>query len=302
MRSRASTPGLALPLAPARAIDLFDLTKPRLTLLVLLTTVAGYAVGAEGGAFAWERLLAVVGGTFLVVGGANALNQFLERVTDRLMTRTARRPLPDGRLPAGTAVWFGSLASVLGVGLLAVWVNPETAGLAVLAWGLYVFVYTPMKRRSPWSTIVGAIPGAVPALMGWAGAQGRLPVEGWVLFGVVFCWQVPHFMAIAWRYRHEYAAAGFPVLPVADPSGRRTGRQAVWYSLLLLPVSLLPVVLGWAGAGYGWGALGLGALYLGASLVFARDRGPRPTRWLFVTSLIYLPALWALMMADRYLF
>jgi protoheme IX farnesyltransferase len=283
---------------PSRAADFVTLTKPRLNFLVLVTTLAAFYLG--GGA---EQpllvLLHTVIGTALVAGGASALNQVWERDTDRLMRRTRLRPLPDMRLHPQDAMWFGVLLSAIGVAEFALGVNIRTAAIALITLLSYVLLYTPLKRRTSLSTIVGAVPGALPALMGWSAATNTLSIEGWVLCGIVFMWQMPHFLAIAWMYRDDYARAGIPLLPVIEPDGRSTGRQAVIYAVALIPVSFLPSAVGLASAWYLAGAIVLGAILLVLSLEFAATRSLVAARRLFFTTILYLPLLWMVLLADH---
>ncbi len=284
--------------APSRAADFVTLTKPRLNFLVLVTTLAAFYLG--GGA---EQpllvLLHTVIGTALVAGGASALNQVWERDTDRLMRRTRLRPLPDMRMHPQNAMWFGVLLSAIGVAELALGVNVRTAAIALITLLSYILLYTPLKRRSSLSTIVGAVPGALPALMGWSAATNTLSIEGWTLCGIVFMWQMPHFLAIAWMYRDEYARAGIPLLPVIEPDGRSTGRQAVIYAVALIPVSFLPSAVGLASAWYLAGAIVLGAILLVLSLEFCATRSLVAARRLFFATILYLPLLWIVLLADH---
>ncbi|MGE0448273.1 MAG: heme o synthase [Vicinamibacterales bacterium] len=278
--------------------DYAALTKPRLNLLVVLTSAAGYYLGG------WEspnlvHMAQAVVGTALVAGGSAVLNQVYERDTDARMRRTRLRPLPDHRVAPGDATIFGLLLSLAGLLLLTVAAN-WTAGL--LAFGtlaIYLLVYTPMKRTSPLSTLVGAVPGALPAVIGWAAARGDVSLGGWTLFAIVFLWQIPHFMAIAWMYRDDYRAAGFPMLAVVDPDGLRTGQQALLYSIALLPVSIGPSVVGLAGWVYFWIALALGIAMIGLSARFAWSRTESSARALFFGSITYLPLIWAAMVLDH---
>jgi heme o synthase len=281
-----------------RVADFIALTKPRLNFLVLLTTMAAFYLGAR----AEQPLLLLVHtlvGTALVAGGASALNQVWERDTDRLMRRTRRRPLPDGRMHPQDAMWFGVLLSSLGIAELALGVNERTALVALVTLLSYVILYTPLKLKTSLSTIVGAIPGALPALIGWVAATDTLAVEGWVLCGIVFMWQMPHFLAIAWMYRDEYAHAGFPLLPVINPDGRSTGRQAVLYAAGLIPVSFLPTAVGLATAWYLASAIVLGSVLLVVSLEFSATLSVAAARRLFFATILYLPLLWIALLTDH---
>jgi len=267
------------------------LTKPRLNVLVVATSAAGYYLGADATPDLVPMTQTVIG-TALVAGGAAVLNQVYERDTDALMRRTRLRPLPDGRVTPGDAVVFGIVLATLGIGLLA-FTGVLAAALAVATLVIYVLVYTPMKRRSTASTLVGAIPGALPPAIGWAAAQHGLGAGGWALFAMVFFWQIPHFMAIAWMYRDDYARAGFPMLPVLEPDGRRAGRHAVAYATLLLPASLVPAFVGVAGSIYFVVALVLGLAMIGLSLRFSLRRTDETARALFYASITYLPLVLA---------
>lgn len=285
--------------AHSRSADFLSLTKPRLNFLVLVTTVAAFYLGA-GAEQPVLLLIHTVVGTALVAGGASALNQVWERETDRLMRRTRLRPLPDLRMHPKDALWFGVLLSALGVVELALGVNPRTAMVAIVTLLSYVVLYTPLKARTSLSTIVGAIPGALPALIGWTAATDTLSIEGWVLTAIVFMWQMPHFLAIAWMFRDDYARAGIPLLPVIEPDGRSTGRQAVLYTAALVPVSFLPTAVGLATAWYLAGAIVLGAMLLVTSLEFSATRTALSARRLFFGSIIYLPLLWIVLLADHF--
>ena len=288
----------ALAAAPARASDFVLLTKPRITFLVLVTTAVGYALGV-GPAFQPAVFFALLVGTALVSGGASALNQWAERDADARMSRTRSRPLPAGRLAPADAFAFGIAISAVGLVLLASAVNPLTALLAAVSLSSYVLAYTPLKRVTPLCTLVGAVPGAIPPMMGWTAATGSLGREAWALFAVLFLWQLPHFLAIAWIYRDDYARGGFPMLPVTDPSGESTARQSVAYAAALVPVTLLAGAFAGAGPVYLWSAVGLGALFVGCACAFAARRSLKAARWLFLVSVFYLPAVLGLMVIDR---
>jgi len=278
--------------------DYIALTKPRLNLLVVLTSAAGYYLGALTSINLWQMAQAVVG-TALVAGGAAVLNQVYERDTDALMRRTNGRPLPDHRVSAGDATIFGFALALAGIALLAFGANLLAAFLALATLIVYLAIYTPMKRRSSAATLVGAVPGALPPLIGWAAANGALTLGGWTLFTIVFLWQIPHFMAIAWLYRDDYRSAGFPMLPVIEPDGTRTGRQALLFAALLLPVSLAPTFVGLAGWIYFSLALGLSAALLGLSVRFAATRSEQSARQLFFGSITYLPLIWLVMILNH---
>jgi heme o synthase len=281
-----------------RATDYVALAKPRLNLLVVVSAVAGYAM-AHGDTTNLAVLGWMVVGTGLVSGGAAAINQVIERDTDGLMRRTRLRPLPDGRLSAVEGLAFAGILSVVGLLVLAAGVNRLSAVVALATLASYAIVYTPLKKRTSFATVIGAIPGALPPVIGWAAAENALSQGAWVLFGILFLWQLPHFLAIAWMYREDYARAGLPMLPVIEPDGRSTARQAVVYTAALLPVALAPTLVGMSGASYFVGALICTLIFLGFSLRFAMTRAVRDARRLFFTSIIYLPVLWALMIVDR---
>jgi protoheme IX farnesyltransferase len=281
-----------------RLADFVMLTKPRLNLLVLITTLAGLYLASPAGVEP-ALLLHTLIGTALVAGGAAALNQVWERRTDALMRRTSMRPLPGGRLGVADGTWFGVLLSVVGLSQLALGVNAAAATVAAATLISYVLVYTPLKARTSLATLVGAIPGALPPVIGWTAATGRISLPALVLFGIVFFWQMPHFLAIAWLFREDYAAAGIPLLPVLEPDGRRTGQQALMYTAALWPVSLLPAVVGLAGVPYAIVATVLGVLFVWLALRFARDRSMRNARALFLFSITYLPILLGALVADR---
>ena len=283
---------------PSNLSDYIALTKPRLNFLVVVTSAAGYYLGAPSAIDAWRMAQAVVG-TALVAGGAAVLNQVYERDTDALMRRTLSRPLPDHRVSAFDATIFGAALSLAGIALLALGANWLATLLALATIVVYLVIYTPMKRRSPASTLVGAVPGALPPLIGWAAAHGAVSAGGWTLFAIVFLWQIPHFMAIAWLYRDDYRSAGFPMLPVIEPDGRRTGRHALIFAAALLPVSLVPSFVGLSGWIYFWIALALSTGLLGLSIRFATTRSETAARALFFGSITYLPLIWAAMMLNH---
>jgi heme o synthase len=295
--SVAHAPALAT-LRRGRPSDFLALTKPRLNLLVLLTMLGAMYVGAPEGVAPLTLLHAMVG-TALVAGGASALNQVWERDTDGLMRRTRMRPVPDGRLQPGEGAGFGIVLSIAGLTQLAAGVNVLSAAVAAVTLASYVLLYTPLKRRTWLSTLVGAFPGALPPVIGWAAATGEISAGAVTLFAIVFLWQMPHFLAIAWLYREDYARAGLPLLPVIEPDGRSTGRQAFAYAAALLPVSVAPVFFGLAGPTYLAAALALGGALLGLSARFALDRSCASARRLFFASIVYLPILWAILVADR---
>lgn len=278
--------------------DFVTLTKPRVNLLVLVTTVIGFHLGNRSGADL-SLLFHTVVGTFLVASGAAAFNQILERDVDGLMRRTMLRPLPDGRVGIVEATAFASALSLAGVLQLWLGANGLAALVALATIVSYALVYTPLKRVTSLATVVGAVPGALPPVIGWAAARGELSLEAWVLFAIVFLWQMPHVLAVSWLYREDYARGGIRVLPVEEPDGRSTGLQVISYAAVLVPVSLLPSVVGLAGRVYFAGAIVLGVIALTLAVRFAQQRTPERARQLFYASLVYLPVLWVLMLANR---
>ena len=276
--------------------DLLELTKPRITLLIVLTALLGFVLA--GGTFGLTAI-ALLAGTALVSSGSSALNQVLERHSDASMRRTENRPLPAGRLRPAEALFWGLLLSVGGLLILVLSVNLLTAALAGLTLVTYGFVYTPMKKVSSLATVVGAIPGALPPVGGWAAATGTLASPALILFAIVFLWQMPHFLAIACLYRDDYRRGGMPMLPVVDADGRFTALQVIIYNAALLPVSLLPSALGMTGGSYLTGAVLLGLGLNIAGLLFARRRTQEAARRLLLASVIYLPLLWGLLLMDR---
>jgi heme o synthase len=275
----------AIPLAARRAPiairDYLELSKSRIVLMVLITTAAGFLFA---GSRDFILLLNTLIGTALVAAGTNALNQYVEREYDGRMRRTRLRPLPDGRIAPRTALLFAWTISAIGTIYLALAVNWLTALLGAFTLTSYIFVYTPLKRASSLCTIVGAVPGAVPALMGWTAATGALGIGGWIAFAIVFLWQLPHFMAISWMYREDYERAGFVMLAVRDAEGKATARQALFYSLALVALSVLPQAFGQARLA----AIAAAAVLVAASIAFLLNRSNRTARRLFMTSNIYL--------------
>ncbi len=278
--------------------DLWSLTKPGITRLVLITAGVGFYLGSSG-SLDLVLMFHVLLGTGLLAAGTNALNQYAERRVDAAMKRTAKRPLPAGRLKSTTALVFSVGISLAGTLYLVALVNPVTAVLGSAALLIYIFIYTPLKRRTWLCTVVGAVPGAIPPMMGWTAATGRLDPPAWVLFGIVFLWQMPHFYAIGWMYRQDYARAGFPMLSVVDDGGARTARQIVVYTMALVAVSLLTTVMGLTGAIYLVGALTLGLGLLGLGVALAARRTGLNARRLFLGSVLYLPVLLILMVVDK---
>ena len=282
----------------AAMADYVELTKPRITLMVMLTTMVGFVMGSAARVNV-PGLLAVLAGTGLVAAGASALNMLLERRTDALMHRTRNRPLPAGRLRPTDVVAWGFALTAAGVLLLGWRAGALATGVALVTWLSYLLFYTPLKPLTSLSTVVGALPGALPPVIGWAAARGSLDAGAFVLFAILFLWQIPHFLAIAWIYREDYARGGLPMLPVLDPEGKVTGRQAVANSLALLLVSLPPRAAGLAGNVYLVGAVVLGMAFTAVAFRAAIERTAPAARRLFVASIVYLALLCALLIADK---
>lgn len=296
---RAATPPalIGARAVPGRsAVDFVMLTKPRVNVLVVFTTFVGFRLAAPD--VDALLLLHALMGTTLVASGAAAINNVIERGIDARMRRTRSRALPGGRIAVREAAWFAAILSLAGVAQLALGANLLAAGVALATLVSYAFVYTPLKRVTSLSTVVGAVPGALPPVIGWTAATGALSIEAAILFAIVFLWQMPHVLAISWLYRDDYAQGGIRVLPVVEPDGASTARQAVAYSAALVPVSLLPTLLGFAGAVYFGGAFVAGLGMAASSLAFASSKTILNARRLFLVSLIYLPLLWVLLLAD----
>ena len=280
--------------------DYWALTKPEVNFLILITTFAGFYLAPTTGPGGFRILLVLhtLLATLLVAGGTGTLNQFLERSFDAQMRRTARRPIASGRIEASHAFWFGVSLSVAGIAYLALAVNGLASLLAAVTLLSYLFVYTPLKRRTPLCTLIGAFPGAAPPLIGWAAAQGRLEPEAWVLYAMVFLWQFPHFMAIAWMYREDYARAGYLVLPAGEIRDRFIIWQGFVVSLTLIPISLFPTIIGESGAVYSAGALVLSVIFLCYSALFVFHSSNVAARRLLTASIVYLPAVFILLMLS----
>ncbi len=293
------SPQSSLAVSESRPLaDYVALTKPRVNLLVLVTTTIGFHLGNVGRTDL-ALLFHTVVGTFLVASGAAAFNQVLERDVDARMRRTMARPLPGGRVSARDAALFATALSIAGILELGFGANWLAATVALITLASYALVYTPLKRVTSLATIIGAVPGALPPVIGWAASRGSVGLEAWVLFAIVFVWQMPHVLAVSWLYREDYARGGIRVLPVEDPNGRSTAFQMVNYAAALVPVSLMPTVVGIAGRAYLAGAIILSIALLAMTIRFARNRTPEGARRLFAASLVYLPVLWVLMLADR---
>jgi len=275
---------------PRFVSDLVELVKARLTLLVLLTTAVGFYLGAEG-SINFAALLHTVFGTALAAAGAAALNQWWEHKLDALMQRTQSRPLPAGRMRPRDALLIGAILSIFGVSYLAVVCNALSAALAAITIIIYIFAYTPLKLVSTFNTALGAVPGALPPMIGWAAARGTLNAGAWMLFAILFFWQLPHFFAIAWMYRDDYARAGFQMISSDDPTGARSASQSVFFCMILFVVAGLPAFLGIATVFYLLAELILGGIFIAVAMRFLKTRTRSDARRLFITSIIYLPLL-----------
>lgn len=281
-----------------RLSDYWELTKPEVTALVVASALTGFYVGSPNPVDVLQLLHTLLG-TALVAGGTGAFNQFLERQDDARMRRTAQRPLPAGRLPPRAAFRFAAALSAGGVLYLAVLVNLLASLLALLTWATYLFLYTPLKKRTALCTAVGAFPGAMPPLIGWAAARNTLSPEAWILYAILFLWQFPHFLSIAWIYREDYARGCFLMLPATDVTGSATGRKIAFYSTALLPLGAAPALVGMAGAAYFWGALLLGGGFLHVAIRAAARPSNLRAKHVLHASVIYLPLLFALLMLDK---
>lgn len=283
---------------PSHLSDLVQLTKPRICVLALLMSTLGYMMGSSGDISGWHFFFTLLG-TGLVGASSCILNQVAEEEVDGLMLRTQNRPIPAKRISSSEAIKLGAFMGVLGEIILLVGVNAITAILGAVTLLTYVGVYTPSKKATPMSTLIGAIPGAMPPLMGWTASYGSVSIQGIVLFMILFLWQIPHFLAIAWLYREDYARASLPILSVVDDNGSATSKQVVLYSIALLPLTLVPTVWGITGIVYLWGALVLGLVYLFCGLLLSVYQTRGYARLLFIVSIIYLPILGGLMVWDR---
>ena len=281
-----------------RATNFFELAKPRVVLMVLITTFVGFYLGSEQ-VPDYLILVQTLIGTALAAGGTLALNQYMERDSDAVMQRTQRRPLPDGRLQPREAVWFGTAVTILGLGYLALAVNLLSACVTAFITMSYLLFYTPLKQRSSLCMLVGAVPGALPPVIGWVATRGSLDVGAWVLFAIMFLWQVPHTLAIARLYREDYAKAGIMFLPVIEPEGSSSNRQIISHSAALLAVSLLPTLLGIAGGIYFAAAFVLGIGFIAIGIALALNSTLANARRLLFASLVYLPVLLLVMALDR---
>ncbi len=276
-----------------------ELTKPRITWLILMSTAVGYHFGLHGGEWRWLTLFHALLGTGLLASGTATLNEWYEREADAKMRRTMMRPIPSGRVKPRCALIFGVALSIIGFLDLALAVNPLAAIWGMVTLTSYLFLYTPLKIRTPHATTIGAFPGAMPPLIGYAAAAGRLGAEAWILFAILFFWQFPHFLSIAWVYREDYGRAGIVMLPVVEPDGKATARQIVLCSVLLIPASLAPSYMEMAGRVYLFGALALSLVFLYAALRVAFERTSLRARHVLLASVVYLPLLFGLMLLDR---
>jgi protoheme IX farnesyltransferase len=300
MKPQVETGAASLALSWVRVMDYVALTKPKITVFVALSTAVGFVLGAAG-VFEFLPLLHTLLATVLVASGSAVLNQFLERKMDARMKRTANRPLPAGRLHPEEALLFGLLLSGTGILYMGLKINWLAGFLAALTSVIYLFLYTPLKRKSTHNTTVGAIAGALPPMGGWAAAQGEIGGGAWLLFGILFFWQFPHFFSIAWIYRADYVRGGFKMITTGDPAGRRTARQINIYSAILLAFSMLPMLVGLGGVLYIAVAAATGLCLLYSGIVFARTRSEQNARRLLRTTLIHLPLLWIALLFDRFL-
>ena len=281
-----------------RASAYVALTKPDVSFLVLMTTAAGYYMGVRG-PVGWLHMVHAVFGTMLIAAGTAALNHYIERESDRYMRRTASRPLPSGVLQPREALIFGVALSIAGAVDLYLVAGPLTAGLGIATCLSYLLAYTPLKRRTVWATFVGAFPGAIPPMIGWVAATGSLDRGAWLLFAILFLWQFPHFHAISWMYREDYARAGIMMLPVVDPEGKRTFRQIILYAAALVAVSLLPALMGLAGVLYFFGALVTSTALVQVCLWAASNKTNARAKWLMHATVIHIPILLGLMVYDK---
>jgi heme o synthase len=281
-----------------RLADLWTLTKPEVNFLVVISALVGFYLGWRG-PMNFLLLAKALIGTLLVASGTGTLNQYMERGSDSAMRRTAHRPLPSGRMRPASALWFGLFLAAAGGSLLWFTVNPLSSSLALLTLATYLLCYTPLKKRTPLCTLVGAFPGAMPPLIGWAAARGSLSPEAWVLYGILFVWQFPHFLAIAWMYREDYSRAGLQMLPPRDVEGKFTGREILAFTIVLLPLSLFPVLLGQVGMIYLIGALVFGAAFLVYGARLAHFRTKVLAKQVMLASVVYLPIVFTLMMVNK---
>lgn len=278
--------------------DYLELSKARIVFMVVLTTLAGFLM-ASAGAVQPLLLIHTLIGTAFVAAGTNALNQWWERDLDKKMKRTCRRPLPDGRITPAAAFVFATAISIVGIAYLWVLAGALASILSFVTLTSYLFAYTPLKRITPHSLLIGAVPGAIPPMIGWAAVRGSLDAGAWVLFAILFLWQLPHFLAIGWMYKDDYARAGFHVVSVDDEDGRTSGLQAMVYTVGLLLISVIPSILGMSGMAYLAGALVTGIAFVVSSVAFANARNMRTAKYLFFISILYLPLIMSLLVINR---
>jgi protoheme IX farnesyltransferase len=290
------------PTTKSRWVDYLAITRPRISVLVLFTVGAGGLYAGLPTTAPWLLILNAVIGTALVASGASAINQWLERDTDALMLRTRKRPLPAGRVSLTEAFLFGLILALVGaIYLLVTMPSTLPALLAAITFASYIAVYTPLKRVTTLNTVIGSVPGAMPPLIGYAAVRGEISAEAWALFAILFVWQIPHFLAIAWMYREDYGRAGLRMLPVVDPQGIVTARQMVLYCVALIPTGLMPVMVGEAGWMYGIGSTLLAVYFLRSAIAFARQRDDASAKKAMRASLVYLPLVLMLLVADRWM-
>jgi len=287
-----------LALVRSRFADYLALTKPELTFLSVMTAMAGFYM-ATTGVIDYVLMIHTFLGTAFVGAGAGALNQYIEREYDGMMRRTENRPLPAGRLTPQEVLVFGTSMAIIGLVELTLFTNPLTGFLAAATITSYLFLYTPLKRITPFSTVIGGIPGALPPMMGWTAVRGEITMGAWVLFAILFFWQMPHFFSLAWMYKKDYARAGFPMITVVDSDGTVAGKQILIFSALLLPTAALPAILGMAGLGYLLAGITFSAFFFVCSLQLSLKKSTFWARRVFFASLIYLPALFTIMSVDK---
>jgi protoheme IX farnesyltransferase len=275
-----------------------DLMKPNILIMVLITSILGYYLGSDG-KILWGNLIWLLIGTTFSAGGASVLNQYLERDQDKIMKRTSQRPIPSGIISPHNALFFGIILVIIGTIILVLEINLLTGFLSLLTAFMYVLIYTPMKRITWLNTSMGSIPGALPPIGGWAAATNSIDSGAWILFGILYLWQHPHFFAIAWMCKDDYEKAGFMMLPVIEPDGKRTTRQILWHLSLLFPISLLPVVIGMNGNIYLYGALIITLYYFLSALPMLYDKSYKNASRILKASVLYLPALMIIIIIDK---
>ena len=275
-----------------------DLMKPNILIMVLITTILGYYLGSDG-KILWDNLISLMIGTFLSAGGASVLNQYLEREQDKIMNRTCKRPIPLGIISPQNALIFGIISVISGTVILAIMINILTGFISLLTAFMYVLIYTPMKRITWLNTSIGSIPGALPPVGGWVASTNRIDSGAWILFAILYLWQHPHFFAIAWRCKDDYEKAGFKMLPVIEPNGRRTVRQILWHLSLLFPITLLPVFIGMNGSIYMYGVLIITLYYFLSAFPMLYNKSHKNASRILKASVVYLPALMIIIIIDK---